>query len=803
MIDILKEASRIFQSRRYTHDVLPDSLESFAKVMDLSVGDIYSSAIPSSGLLYSGSLQNGSIQGPVKFWYRQALTPSNVNSETWFFVNPPTSSMIGAQMIDPGQQVNFISPKYAASSVIANDVENNPPGYLAKVFISTNPVAPADADLVPAYKYMFDYKEGIVHFASASYASGLYVYASAYQYVGNTLDSQLVTKQLSVGSFPNGSDVYISGSTITLVGAITASGNISASISNAVSSSYSVSSSWSPIPTLVPSSSYATSASWAPTGTSIVTASTYPITASSALTASYFKEQATFLTTASLYQITSSQAISASWAPNQGATTLVTASTYQVTASWSNMALIALSANTASYFQEKATFLNTASTYPITSSWSNNSISTSYAAIPNLVPSASYVASASYYPTSVISSSYASSASWAPSGVNGTTLTTASTYQITSSWSNNAISASWAPGVGGSGTTLVTASVYQITASWSNNVVSSSYAVSASWSPGGIGGTSLTTASTYPVTSSWANNVISSSYAPTPSLLTTSDTELVLSETGDTYGAVELHLQNRNGMNGAMFKNASLDLVDFAFLPNSLVQNNIRLEHRPGSLIAPTNTRGEFQFFDPIFGGTSGTAYLVTGLSTTSILSTNVGIGTSVFDPTNPATLFISDINNTSYNLIVATGNVNNYLQFNINNVSTGTIASADIVATSDKGNESVGYIDMGINSSGYNFSAFNLIGPLDGYVYTIGSGSMGGNLALGTLSDSSIIFHTSGSMVNNERLRINSSGITSSVAISAPAFIGTASYAATASYVPGVTVAPSKAFIIAMSIAL
>ena len=59
----------------------------------------------------------------------------------------------------------------------------------------------------------------------------------------------------------------------------------------------------------------------------------------------------------------------------------------------------------------------------------------------------------------------------------------------------------------------------------------------------------------------------------------TGNTQLVLQEIGDQYGVVALLLQNRNGVNGVIFQNLSLDLVDFVFqgLNN---QRNIRYENR-------------------------------------------------------------------------------------------------------------------------------------------------------------------------------------------------------------------------------
>jgi len=96
---------------------------------------------------------------------------------------------------------------------------------------------------------------------------------------------------------------------------------------------------------------------------------------------------------------------------------------------------------------------------------------------------------------------------------SGTTLVTGSTYPITSSWSQNTVSASYALTAsyalngGGSGTTLVTGSTYEITSSWANNVVSASYSLTSSYSDNSI-------SASYSLTASyWSGSVISSSYA--------------------------------------------------------------------------------------------------------------------------------------------------------------------------------------------------------------------------------------------------------------------------------------------------
>lgn len=75
--------------------------------------------------------------------------------------------------------------------------------------------------------------------------------------------------------------------------------------------------------------------------------------------------------------------------------------------------------------------------------------------------------------------------------------------------------------------------------------------------------------------------------------LTTTATELILQETGDTFGSMTLHLQNRTGVNGALFENSSSGaakgLIDFVFKPDyntSASQRNIRMEGRSGSFFS-------------------------------------------------------------------------------------------------------------------------------------------------------------------------------------------------------------------------
>jgi hypothetical protein len=146
----------------------------------------------------------------------------------------------------------------------------------------------------------------------------------------------------------------------------------------------------------------------------------------------------------------------------------------------------------------------------------------------------------------------------------------------------------------------------------------------------------------------------------------------------------------------------------------------------------------------------------------------NFGIGSAVFNTTNPEKLLV-DAGATSYNVISGKGNLNNYLQLNIQNSNAGTLASSDVVATADNGNESVNYVDMGINSSGNTANLFG--GANDAYLFNVGGTANGGNFYIGTSTvGKNLGFLTGGSLVaagtttNNERMRID--GTTGNVGI-------------------------------------
>jgi len=88
---------------------------------------------------------------------------------------------------------------------------------------------------------------------------------------------------------------------------------------------------------------------------------------------------------------------------------------------------------------------------------------------------------------------------------------------------------------------------------------------------------------------------------------------------------------------------------------------------------------------------------------------------------------------------LVVSKNVNAFVQVVVHNPSNGPSASADFIAYSDLGDNLTGYIDMGIESSGYTNSGFIITNAGDAYilasapVFASNSAAIGGNLVLAT----------------------------------------------------------------------
>jgi hypothetical protein len=133
----------------------------------------------------------------------------------------------------------------------------------------------------------------------------------------------------------------------------------------------------------------------------------------------------------------------------------------------------------------------------------------------------------------------------------------------------------------------------------------------------------------------------------------------------------------------------------------------------------------------------------------------NVAIGTTTFNSTKPEKLLVDAGTTSSYNVISGKGSIDSYLQLNIQNASSGSAASSDIVATANNGTETSGYVNLGINSSGYSSSGITG-GANNAYLYSTGNDFIIGN----STDDKSLIFYTSTAGTSSERMRITNAGL-------------------------------------------
>jgi post-segregation antitoxin (ccd killing protein) len=134
--------------------------------------------------------------------------------------------------------------------------------------------------------------------------------------------------------------------------------------------------------------------------------------------------------------------------------------------------------------------------------------------------------------------------------------------------------------------------------------------------------------------------------------------------------------------------------------------------------------------------------------------SGNLGIGTTAPN----ARLHVFAGVTTTNTIVNAIGSINDYLQYNIQNTSTGTQAQSGYSATADNGTATTGFAWMGINNSAFNYpTAYNIGGAND--VSFLGSGQ---DMYIANAHNTkSIIFSTGKSTTPffNERMRITNAG--------------------------------------------
>jgi hypothetical protein len=105
------------------------------------------------------------------------------------------------------------------------------------------------------------------------------------------------------------------------------------------------------------------------------------------------------------------------------------------------------------------------------------------------------------------------------------------------------------------------------------------------------------------------------------------------------------------------------------------------------------------------------------------------------------------------------TANVDTYAQVNFQNYSNGTNASTDLVLTADNGNDTDGYLNLGIDSSTFNSAGYPGFYPNDGYlIHHTASGS--GNLIIFSHeAGSAIKLHVGEYGAANVRATVTNSG--------------------------------------------
>jgi hypothetical protein len=134
----------------------------------------------------------------------------------------------------------------------------------------------------------------------------------------------------------------------------------------------------------------------------------------------------------------------------------------------------------------------------------------------------------------------------------------------------------------------------------------------------------------------------------------------------------------------------------------------------------------------------------VTGYVTgTSVTLNVVAANSATFfgDASGSGALYAGVVGHTPFaqTMIQATGDLNSYMEINVQNINAGAQASTDIVASADNVSESNGFIDMGITSSFWDGTQPNSFGSNlginDGYLLVGENSTPGeGKLAIGTL---------------------------------------------------------------------
>ena len=160
-------------------------------------------------------------------------------------------------------------------------------------------------------------------------------------------------------------------------------------------------------------------------------------------------------------------------------------------------------------------------------------------------------------------------------------------------------------------------------------------------------------------------------------------------------------------------------------------------------------------------GTSDGLQFFAGGVGTNILMSLTpsgyIGLGTA--NPAYPVQIITGSATSTTLAgaIFDAEGTSNFTTQLNIRNATNGVGSSSDLVATADNGTDTTNFIDVGINSSGYNQAGWTINGAGDGYVYT-SDGALSIGTANTSVTNKYISFFVRGTLASNEAMRIQDS---------------------------------------------
>ena len=112
-------------------------------------------------------------------------------------------------------------------------------------------------------------------------------------------------------------------------------------------------------------------------------------------------------------------------------------------------------------------------------------------------------------------------------------------------------------------------------------------------------------------------------------------------------------------------------------------------------------------------------ANVFTIVADTTKISNAIIVGSGSLVAGNPEMIHV--YSSGSYNIANFIGNTETYSQINVKNINDTSGASSDIVVTANNGDEENHYVNLGINSSGWEFQTSSIGYQNDGYLYNVG----------------------------------------------------------------------------------